>query len=207
MESQKVGSSIEREALQKVLREQLESEIMGLDPDSAKRLLSNISLHSRIMKDIVGEEYDSCVNQLVHNIKYLQDQEQKAYLSSIEAFAKAYTLLYPSKKLLLLMLKGIAHTTSTPQSVSMYTYELYKTVKEKQDDLLESAAKESIRMNSLRKELERARKGVLRLFKRKEIKRLEKALAASSLKTARLQKKIAKYDSLSRAINELMIRH
>ncbi len=197
-------NTIEKSALAKVLRESMQEELSD-SPVNFEFMVNALNAHSKAMQGIIGSsEYDSlCLNQLIHNIKRLPASEQIAYMRSIESFAKAYSLIFTNKKMLLLALAGIVHTTSGAESVHRYTYELYKIAKEKQAGVSDKAARESIKLDALRHELELHQKSIFRFFRRRRIRALETGIKSRIAYIRRLEARANKYGELAKTISSM----
>ena len=201
-------STIEKEAIRKVLRESLQEELPNTSSEALDRTLQNIDVHSKAIQELIGtQEYSSlCIHQLIHNIKHMSFEEQQAYLSSIESFAKAYSLIFSNKRLMLLTLSGVVHTTSNARSVDKYTYELYKIARQKQLKLLETMTKESIALQALRSELEKRSKGIFAFLRSSQIKQLNRKIALRTRRIQYIEKKAGKYSALAKSISALISR-
>ncbi|MEM0146966.1 MAG: hypothetical protein QW091_00960 [Candidatus Micrarchaeaceae archaeon] len=199
-------NTIEKAAVMKVMREAIQAELADSSAQKAQITLLNVSAHLKAIAELIGSgDYEAmCAHRLTHNIKHMHAKEQQAYLGAIESFAKAYSLVYSNKKLLLLMLYGIAHTTNSADAVSQYTSELYSVLRQRRERLIKRASAESETLESIRHELESNSNVLAKLFKRGRIRRLKRRLSAKTARVARLEKSIARYEEKARSIGMML---
>ncbi|MGC8676122.1 MAG: hypothetical protein ACP5T3_01210 [Candidatus Micrarchaeia archaeon] len=191
-------STIEKDAIRRVMREELGEEFK----QGGGVFLQNISRHSKAMQEILGSpDYEAlCLHQLMHNTKHLSVSEQIKYTSAIEDFAKAYAAVYTNKKLLLLMLSGLVHTTHDAKSVRKYAFEIYNDLLEKKKLVSKSAEAEAEKLSELRHELEAAQLGIFKIFRISRIRLLNRKIRQKAARLRRLEKRLSLYDTKARNV-------
>ncbi|MDE1822827.1 MAG: hypothetical protein KGH69_02970 [Candidatus Micrarchaeota archaeon] len=191
------GQRLDESILKSVIRNNWQSKMDASERHVNKKLLEEIEQHASNMYGILnGYDYEAlCIPNIMANAKHMSKEDFRTYLRLMESMAIGYSNLLDREIANLLMI-GLTSKTRNLGSAQRYFELLSKDIEQRvgiYNRIIERHGRKSDAMLARLKTTER---NIFRIFMKRRIRVIKKAISKSASKKQRFEEKKIRYSKL-----------